>query len=236
MVSTSILVENCPFVSIENCTVRGQRVRETWCRNRKFHRSRHAWSRFLPAQGEVQHGPVLGRTAVALKAFPFQAEREFEVFAAHGPQPPAEIEIASALPQPETEIRRSGVTPDERRKAPGHLRAEFLGMVMLPGTDDYIVKPFSPTELTARIGAALRRRAEPVPFVLGDLAIDYDRRRVSVAGRTGSMPTRWFRTASSGTAAAPGAPTLPGATMRSRNRGANGDGRSCACAPRLRSR
>ncbi len=159
MVSTSILVENCPFVSIENCTVRGQRVRETWCRNRKFHRSRHAWSRFLPAQGEVQHGPVLGRTAVALKAFPFQAEREFEVFAAHGPQPPAEIEIASALPQPETEIRRSGVTPDERRKAPGHLRAEFLGMVMLPGTDDYIVKPFSPTELTARIGAALRRRS-----------------------------------------------------------------------------
>ena len=27
----------------------------------------------------------------------------------------------------------------------------------------------------ARIEAALRRRAAPVPFVLGDLAIDYDR-------------------------------------------------------------
>ena len=45
------------------------------------------------------------------------------------------------------------------------------------------VKPFSPTELTARIRAALRRRSNPVPFVLGELAIDYDRRRVSVAGR-----------------------------------------------------
>ena len=41
-----------------------------------------------------------------------------------------------------------------------------------------MVKPFSPTELTARIRAALRRRSNPVPFVLGELAIDYDRRRV----------------------------------------------------------
>ena len=38
-------------------------------------------------------------------------------------------------------------------------------------------------ELTARIRAALRRRADPQPFVLGDLAIDYDRRQVTVAGR-----------------------------------------------------
>ena len=49
------------------------------------------------------------------------------------------------------------------------------------GAADYIVKPFSPTELTTRIRAVLRRRAEPEPFVLGELAIDYDRRRVSVA-------------------------------------------------------
>ena len=33
------------------------------------------------------------------------------------------------------------------------------------------------------VDAALRRRADPVPIVLGDLAIDYDRRRVTVAGR-----------------------------------------------------
>ena len=34
-----------------------------------------------------------------------------------------------------------------------------------------------------RVGAALRQHADPEPFVLGDLAIDYGRRRVSVAGR-----------------------------------------------------
>ena len=51
------------------------------------------------------------------------------------------------------------------------------------GAADYIVKPFSPSELTARVRAALRRRAEPEPFVLGHLKIQYDRRRVAVADR-----------------------------------------------------
>ena len=56
------------------------------------------------------------------------------------------------------------------------------------GAEDYIVKPFSPTELVARIQAALRRRTAPErvepsePYVLGDLAIDYVHRRVTVAG------------------------------------------------------
>ena len=58
------------------------------------------------------------------------------------------------------------------------------------GAADYMVKPFSPTELTARIRAALRKRAagdldEPgEPFTLGDLSIDYVRRQVVVAGET----------------------------------------------------
>ena len=51
------------------------------------------------------------------------------------------------------------------------------------GAADYIVKPFSASELTARVRAALRRRDGAEPFVLGALAIDYERRRVSVAGR-----------------------------------------------------
>ena len=52
-----------------------------------------------------------------------------------------------------------------------------------------MVKPFSPTELVARIKAALRKReapewAEPSePYVFGELTIDYAERRATLAGR-----------------------------------------------------
>ena len=55
------------------------------------------------------------------------------------------------------------------------------------GADDYIVKPFSPTELVARIHTVLRRwtmstAAEPnEPFVKDDLVVDFAARRVSLA-------------------------------------------------------
>ena len=65
----------------------------------------------------------------------------------------------------------------------GYGRDETIARALEAGAADYIVKPFSPTELTARIRSALRRRADPEPFVLGELAVDYDDRRVSVAGR-----------------------------------------------------
>ena len=65
----------------------------------------------------------------------------------------------------------------------GYGRDETIARALEAGASDYIVKPFSPTELTARIRAVLRRRADPEPFVLGDLAIDHDRRQVTVAGR-----------------------------------------------------
>ena len=53
------------------------------------------------------------------------------------------------------------------------------------GADDYVVKPFSPTELVARIRAVLRRRttSKPsVPYALGDLTIDYGERLVTLRG------------------------------------------------------
>ncbi len=56
------------------------------------------------------------------------------------------------------------------------------------GATDYIVKPFSPTELEARIQAALRRQDPSSfnppgdPYVQGDLVVDYVRRSVTVAG------------------------------------------------------
>ena len=65
----------------------------------------------------------------------------------------------------------------------GYGRDETIARALEAGAEDYVVKPFSPTELVARVRVALRRRAEPEAFVLGDLTIDYDRRRVSMAGR-----------------------------------------------------
>ena len=62
-------------------------------------------------------------------------------------------------------------------------RDETMAKALETGAADYIVKPFSPTELTARIRAVLRRQAEPEPFVRGELVIDYDQRRVTVSGR-----------------------------------------------------
>ncbi|MYH60552.1 MAG: response regulator transcription factor, partial [Caldilineaceae bacterium SB0675_bin_29] len=57
------------------------------------------------------------------------------------------------------------------------------------GAADYVVKPFSPTELAARIRAVLRQRSgigylgQPENYVLEDLVINYAERRVTVAGR-----------------------------------------------------
>ena len=65
-------------------------------------------------------------------------------------------------------------------------RDELIARAFDSGAVDYVVKPFSPTELSARIRAALRRRepSEPSdPYVLGELTIDYERRSVTLAGR-----------------------------------------------------
>ncbi len=64
----------------------------------------------------------------------------------------------------------------------GYGRDETVARAFELGADDYIVKPFSPTELVARIRAALRRHREPENFVLGELLIEYEPRRVTVCG------------------------------------------------------
>ncbi|MCY4529936.1 MAG: ATP-binding protein [Chloroflexi bacterium] len=56
------------------------------------------------------------------------------------------------------------------------------------GATDYMVKPFSPTELAARIRAALRKRLDPFrdeplgPYTADGLDINYAQRRVMMAG------------------------------------------------------
>ena len=67
------------------------------------------------------------------------------------------------------------------------------------GADDYVVKPFPPSELTARIRAALRRREASVqiepsePYTLGGLTIDYAERQVSLAGKQVRLTTIEYR-------------------------------------------
>ncbi len=65
---------------------------------------------------------------------------------------------------------------------------ETVARALDMGAVDYVVKPFSPTELAARIRAALRKRLEPFqaepssPYDAGGLAVDYALRRVTVDG------------------------------------------------------
>ncbi len=72
-------------------------------------------------------------------------------------------------------------------------RDETIAIALESGAADYIVKPFSQTELVARVRAALRRQLVPVQkepagsFVLGDLIVDYAERKVTVAGRPISL-------------------------------------------------
>jgi DNA-binding response OmpR family regulator len=64
------------------------------------------------------------------------------------------------------------------------------------GADDYVVKPFSPRELVARIRAVLRRVGEPRPAVsgraAGDLHVDEARHAVTVAGRPVELTAKEF--------------------------------------------
>ena len=62
----------------------------------------------------------------------------------------------------------------------------ILGLEM--GGDDYVTKPFSPRELTARVAAILRRaagpaEAEPQPMSHGVVSLDPARARVTCSGR-----------------------------------------------------
>ena len=81
----------------------------------------------------------------------------------------------------------------------GYRHDETIARAFERGAMDYIVKPFSPTELLARVRAALRKWHEPVrsaptePYVRGDLTINYGERRVRLAGRPVQLTATEYR-------------------------------------------
>ena len=76
---------------------------------------------------------------------------------------------------------------------------EVIARAFDEGAADYVVKPFSPTELAARIRAALRQRAAPElaeptrPYVHGELTVDYALRRVTLAGNPVALTATEYR-------------------------------------------
>ena len=84
------------------------------------------------------------------------------------------------------ELRRSSDVPILMLTARGEEIDRISGLTL--GADDYVVKPFSPRELVARVKAVLRRgrlRATREKTVLshGALVLDLEKRKVSLMGR-----------------------------------------------------
>jgi DNA-binding response OmpR family regulator len=79
-------------------------------------------------------------------------------------------------------IRRTSNVPVILVTARGRESDRVLGLKL--GADDYVVKPFSPAELAARVGTVLRRVGQTTTTVsldFGDLAIDVMAREVKLS-------------------------------------------------------
>ena len=93
------------------------------------------------------------------------------------------------------EIRAVSAVPVIMLTARGDTFDKVLGLEL--GADDYIVKPFEPKELTARVKAVLRRYGSregnvPRQVVLPNLAINYANYSVVYRGQPLDMPPKEF--------------------------------------------
>jgi len=82
-------------------------------------------------------------------------------------------------------LRRTSSVPIVMLTARGDETDRIVGLEL--GADDYVVKPFSPRELVARVRAVLRRTeaagAGAEMLRVADVEVDLPRMRVAVAGR-----------------------------------------------------
>ncbi len=94
-------------------------------------------------------------------------------------------------------IREFSDVPIIMLTAKGDDMDKILGLEY--GADDYITKPFNILEVKARIKAIIRRnhkktpvKEEPKQLVEGDMTIDLDSRRVSIAGKEINLTAKEF--------------------------------------------
>ena len=94
-----------------------------------------------------------------------------------------------------TELRRSGDIPVILLTARTEETERVLGLEL--GADDYVVKPFSPRELVARVRSVLRRAAPaaakpPEVLEFDELVIDEQAREISLLGTAIEMTPKEF--------------------------------------------
>jgi DNA-binding response OmpR family regulator len=92
-------------------------------------------------------------------------------------------------------LRRKSEIPVIMLTARGEEVDRVAGLTL--GADDYMVKPFSPRELVARVQAVLRRAPRPEPdrpsrLSHADVVLDLDQRRLSVSGRPVALTPHEF--------------------------------------------
>jgi two-component system, OmpR family, alkaline phosphatase synthesis response regulator PhoP len=94
------------------------------------------------------------------------------------------------------EVRRTSTVPIVMLTARGDESDRIVGLEL--GADDYVVKPFSPKELVARVRAVLRRTAAargegPEVLRVAGVEVDVPRMRVTVDGRAADLTPTEFQ-------------------------------------------
>jgi DNA-binding response OmpR family regulator len=95
------------------------------------------------------------------------------------------------------ELRRNNETPIVMLTARGEETDRIVGLEL--GADDYVVKPFSPKELVARVRAVLRRTGVAntisiqAPISVGDVRIDPSRLQVTAGDRAVELTPTEFQ-------------------------------------------
>jgi DNA-binding response OmpR family regulator len=93
------------------------------------------------------------------------------------------------------ELRRTSSTPIVMLTARGEESDRIVGLEL--GADDYLVKPFSPKELVARVRAVLRRTSGTAAGAevlrTGDVEVDLPKMRARVGGRAVDLTPTEFQ-------------------------------------------